>query len=835
MVRKPQPSISWPLQLAHLLLFCAAVFCAICLRGNILVMYGTMIAALCAMLLSLIPYRFLPPLIRQVLQLAIGAGAIAWAHHQLMNAPIDMILIEVAAMLGVALMIGRNAHEYSLLFFISIGFLGYGGLMPGRPYFLHVFTGSAILILHILYKSRINSMIKLSPDDDPIHVKYPRLGHSWRYYIVHALLVIAVILLMLRHLPQTQALKTKGLIPVSFSSEQDVLFPELWKRWHQPASRLVGGDAENTGGNQEDLTQKASLQADFDASKIVDMAKQPAFDSRGGSGFAFGTGDKLVFRAVSPAKLYWVVQMYDDYDGNTWRCSPSMLSGRTGPDRFVPVHEVEVPQHISMERPTSNKLPYAYRFRQVNFRQSINRDVTLIRANSHDPFSITLRTNKLPAPPWRYRVQSFVPNPEIKKPLRAWREPLRNNGWNYRRLPASIISDRLRALAGTITEGADSPFDKAVRIRDYLRNNCTYTLQPPPIPEDKEVVDFFLFESKQGYCQHFAQAFTVLARLAGLHSRLVTGYAPGNYNLLTNTFEVYEYHAHAWTHIFAEPYGWLTFDGVAPANLNLQNTPALLTDLMDPFGEEWNARPPELTYIPPPPPSQSMKEKPNSNPEDSFAGKVYEKAATDNQTTEPNAAELGKAAVQIASQSLAEKATAIWQKITQTVLKSWEAVKNVTYFAIYAFKNMTPLDMVAATFCLIVCMTAYMKRKTAFRILAFLHQIYLCRRNWFSLEYGKHTPTERILICHDVSTRLLKLAGFARPPSKDLVEWVDIIAESAPELAQNYRPIALATSRIQFDIYAPSVELASDIAISTSILCRQLSPFISQSLAQSKK
>ena len=175
----------------------------------------------------------------------------------------------------------------------------------------------------------------------------------------------------------------------------------------------------------------------------------------------------------------------------------------------------------------------------VDSEESIAIRIPIIRRS---PFTLSLPTKgNLPPAPWRYRVQSFVPNPDIKKPPRAWREPQRNNGWNYRRLPADLVSDRVRQLAKDITAGAENPFEKAIRIRDYLRNNYTYSLDAPQVPADREVVDYFLFESKTGYCQHFAQAFTVLARLAGLHSRLAIGYAPGNYNLLTNYFEVFEY------------------------------------------------------------------------------------------------------------------------------------------------------------------------------------------------------------------------------------------------------------------------------------------------------
>ena len=834
--------ISWPPQLAQLLLFLGAVFCATFLRGDARLMFGVMAAAPVSLLLSLIPRRFFSPLFRQLVQLGMGAGALYWAHTRLNQAPIDLILVEVSCILGVALLIGRNAHEYAMLYFISIGFLGYGGLMPGRAYFLHVFTASAFLLLAILYSSRMAIMQPPRGDGDrdrdaAVRPRRPLalVRHSLGYRVLHAVAALLVLLVMLRYLPQTRKLKIKGLIPVSFNTENEILFPELWKNWHQPASQLVGGTAENNAKDDGKGGQRsAAKQHAFDSSTILNMPNQPTFDSRNGNGFAFGTGNQLVFRVISPAKLYWVVQMYDDYDGDTWRVTNAMHSGKTGPDQFIPVHEVEVPQHFSMDNPSSNKLPYAFRFRQVTFRSRDSNSFApgLVRSNRSDVFSITLRADKMSPPPWTYRVQSFVPNPELKKPLRAWREPLRNNGWNYRRLPEARISDRLRDLARQLTEDAATPYDKALRIRDYLRSTCTYTLTPPPVPPNREVVDFFLFDSQEGYCQHFAQAFTVLARLAGLHSRLVTGYAPGNYNLLTNTFEVYQYHAHAWTHIFIEPYGWLTFDGVAPSNLNLQNTPALLTELMDPFGKEWNARPPELTYIPPPPPEQSMaKSEKTADPANSFAGKVYAKAAKDNKTDEPNNAELGKAAVQLASATLVEKATALWRKVSAAFVSLLNGASNAAMLLAYSACRMDWLDLVVCAFAAVTALAAYAKRRWFAVRLSFLVCLYRCRRRWFRMQRGGLAPHDLIIICHGVATDCLRLAGFSRPPSCDLVEWADLIARDAPELVDDYRPIALAASRLQFSAQPPSPELASSIISATEHLCRQLSPYLTQAFA----
>ena len=174
----------------------------------------------------------------------------------------------------------------------------------------------------------------------------------------------------------------------------------------------------------------------------------------------------------------------------------------------------------------------------------------------------------------------------------AWRLPLPPA--HFLRLPETL-SPRIAELAKNITKNVHTPYEKAVALRDFLRNNYKYKLYAAPTPSGKESVEYFLFELKEGHCEYFAAALTVLARCAGLPARAAAGFSPGNYNALTRKIEVYEYHAHAWTQIFIANTGWLTFDAVPPGEIVSETTPAGLGRFRDPFGEEWRVMPPEMT------------------------------------------------------------------------------------------------------------------------------------------------------------------------------------------------------------------------------------------------
>lgn len=95
-----------------------------------------------------------------------------------------------------------------------------------------------------------------------------------------------------------------------------------------------------------------------------------------------------------------------------------------------------------------------------------------------------------------------------------------------------------------------------------LRNaHLTYTLNPPLLGENS--ADEFLFESKRGFCEHFASSFVILARAAGLPARVVTGYQGGERNPLDGTLVVRQSDAHAWSEVWLEGAGWLRVDPTA--------------------------------------------------------------------------------------------------------------------------------------------------------------------------------------------------------------------------------------------------------------------------------
>ncbi len=104
--------------------------------------------------------------------------------------------------------------------------------------------------------------------------------------------------------------------------------------------------------------------------------------------------------------------------------------------------------------------------------------------------------------------------------------------------------------------------DQAAIVRTALKffhdGGFRYTLAPAPL--GRNAVDDFLFETHEGFCEHYASAFTVLMRAAGIPARVVTGYQGGYWNKLGNYLLVRNSDAHAWSEVWLPGRGWVRVD-----------------------------------------------------------------------------------------------------------------------------------------------------------------------------------------------------------------------------------------------------------------------------------
>ncbi len=160
----------------------------------------------------------------------------------------------------------------------------------------------------------------------------------------------------------------------------------------------------------------------------------------------------------------------------------------------------------------------------------------------------------------RYRMGTDLP-PEALRPYLQYSE---------------FVNPRTIAYARQLR--ADNPDPRVLIEKLMARYNSEfeYTLEPPRLGEHP--VDEFLFDTKKGFCEHYAGSFVLILRVAGIPARVVTGYQGGEVNPITRQLVVRQSEAHAWSEVWLEDLGWVRADptfAVSPLRINRGMTEAL--------------------------------------------------------------------------------------------------------------------------------------------------------------------------------------------------------------------------------------------------------------------
>jgi len=154
-----------------------------------------------------------------------------------------------------------------------------------------------------------------------------------------------------------------------------------------------------------------------------------------------------------------------------------------------------------------------------------------------------------------YRARSWLDYP-VGVELSDWRRRTETS------LPAEA-NPRTRALAAALRDRAasDEGMVEAVLER-FNREAYVYTLNPGVLT-GRDTIDSFLFDTRRGFCEHYASAFVLLMRAAGIPARVVAGYQGGEVNPVNRTVIVHQFDAHAWAEVWLPEQGWVRVDPTA--------------------------------------------------------------------------------------------------------------------------------------------------------------------------------------------------------------------------------------------------------------------------------
>lgn len=158
-----------------------------------------------------------------------------------------------------------------------------------------------------------------------------------------------------------------------------------------------------------------------------------------------------------------------------------------------------------------------------------------------------------------FRVKAWISAPNIAI--------LKNSGSDYPEIIKSFylqtprnFSRRVQSLARTLTANLTNPYDKVRAITNYLRDNITYKETVPVPPSNRDPIEWFLFDLKQGFCNYYASAEVLMLRSIGIPARLAVGYAEGESEEAGDFFQVRRRDSHAWPEVYFNGIGWVEFE-----------------------------------------------------------------------------------------------------------------------------------------------------------------------------------------------------------------------------------------------------------------------------------
>lgn len=263
---------------------------------------------------------------------------------------------------------------------------------------------------------------------------------------------------------------------------------------------------------------------------------------------------------------YWRAYSYDQYTGSGWKSSGT-VEQVFEPGDILETYPEDSYLSLTQEIRISNKLRGAlYAAGRV---ETVDRDYQVSwRTTSQDPDRVENQEDLVLEDIFAiamdnivYQVQSAVPSVS-EAALRA--TPLNYPDWieeRYLQLPEDL-PERVLELAADVVASQPTAYDQAKAIEAFLRT-YPYTLDIPEPVSDRDVADYFLFELQKGYCDYYATSMVVLARAAGLPSRVVVGYVEGRYDEDDDRYLVTEADAHTWPEIYFTGVGWIPFEPTA--------------------------------------------------------------------------------------------------------------------------------------------------------------------------------------------------------------------------------------------------------------------------------
>lgn len=268
--------------------------------------------------------------------------------------------------------------------------------------------------------------------------------------------------------------------------------------------------------------------------------------------------DRLVMTVRSPRPSFWRTGTFDRFDGQVWTRSDEAARFITNGVVTTPADDLSARggeafvQRVRLESTYVEVLPAAPSPVSVEARSLLAQwsDGTVVAADRPlgEGAIYTVTSRQIPVTDAALDAADSQEVPVGILRRFASRPP---------------ASRRVADLAETITAGVVGTRAKVDALIAWMGSNLTYSLDAPLPRAGSDVVDEFLFDTKQGWCEQISSALTVMLRELGVPARVAAGFVPGEWDPVSRAYRVRERDAHAWTEVWFPGVGWVPFDPTA--------------------------------------------------------------------------------------------------------------------------------------------------------------------------------------------------------------------------------------------------------------------------------
>ena len=284
----------------------------------------------------------------------------------------------------------------------------------------------------------------------------------------------------------------------------------------------------------------------------------------------------IVFHVKQKEPRYWRVDSKTEYTGKGWKSSEERVEIEPTEYLYVADNDYkglyEEPENVEIKLYYDGTyLPISYgKVEKNEFQEGLS-----FKYNEHSG-----RVD-LNAPLRNEDIELSIASPKFEE-KELQKAQLIVPDKKYIQLPKKFPT-RIKDLTEEITKDKVSVYDKVKAVEQHLKTSSEYSYSKSGArhtPDDTDYVDFFLFESKQGYCNNFSTSMSVMLRSIGIPTRWVKGFNQGEVKEKDGDMSVYNIrnsNAHSWVEVYFEGSGWVPFEPTP----TFTNTSAVESDTKD--------------------------------------------------------------------------------------------------------------------------------------------------------------------------------------------------------------------------------------------------------------